>query len=841
MSKLFDDISRLVAEQLPFWQTFGGIFSLLVGAVFANAEAGGNEGTSSGNAPEHCANNEPPINGAGDLQRMYADLVQWEREASVLVVSLDEQLRSRENDQPSLDQQMALLEGERELFTTDLPINQSLRALYVSATEGENGPENDPLLVRTALLHWTILLRRRSMQSFHTQVAGLEDDPDCRGDIIGDQFLLRYFDTLFEEREGTRREIDAARALADLARQSACLGAQQSAKLVSDLYWSFVELRGFLRLNGLEHLVPYVAQAAAGPLLLFYDVEKYRGPQSPLARWFNENYEWLVAGAETKRIPLHWHGLWLYDRRSGHLMGYRPTAEPADENDVHLATFFASITSRENLGKYDCSFVEMIERGPSLQGYLCAGSICAEAKKPGGASASREGRRSRGEPGLAGSYTAQLSTAGFSKEAVLSTLCQQPAGGRGGGGGAGRPCGNGVSGLGRNWVADTVRCLTQQVMRPGEKLMRCTAEAMGLCTNPVDKATKELQQTLFAGVRMGTRCRREEGAGNRNPPQEQAEKELKEKQKKGAGNRNPPQEQAEKELKEKQKKAEEAKREFEAKELAAEKAERKARDAKEAYEYSSGLIGTLASIISGVWDKVISALKETAELTEKAAARAREGADRAADDYGTASRELVRAVAQYYQATHREPCPPDTPDCGNNDCTAMSEAMRQVMHCFEQAALEEELERLRRQPGFSDPSPLDNPQAPAWLNCFESFDSVSREVEKQCWAYDCGPRNMTMLAEGKCGCGPALEGGEPGPALTGMCDKMYCAEGTPKVQNGMCTCAGGLSVGTGGPIPKGPYVTSSPRLFSEVRLRDMPTRGGAPPSDDSPLGVLPFR
>lgn len=728
-----------------------------------------------------------------DLQMTYADIVQLEREASVQVVSLDKQFRLME--QPTLDQQRILLEAERELFTTELPINEKLRALYASATEGENEHESNPLLVRTSLLHWTILLRRISMRSFHTQVGGLEDDPDCRGDIIGDQLLLRYFDTLFEEHDGTRREVEAVRALADLARQSACIGAQQSAKLASDLYWSFVELRGFLRLNGLEHLVPYVVQAAAAPLLLFYDVEKYRGPQSPLARWFSENYDWLVAGAETKRNPTYWHGLWLYDRRSGHLLGYRPIAEPVDENDVHLASFFASITSRENLGEYGCSFAEMIERGLSPQGYLCVGSICGEAKKSSEASA-------------------QLSSTGLSKEAVLSTLYPQPAGGHGSGSGTGGgPCGNGVSGFGRNRNSDVIRCLTQQIMRPGDKVMRCVAEAIGLCANPVDKATKELQQALFAGVRVGDRCQISQGKDDPNKElyefldkleREGVEKFLDRKRLERL-------ELLLKEYNEAIVKSDEARgRALEAlKEL--EEAEKKNASKEE--------IEKLRKEMSDAIDKLNKAEKEEKNKLEKL---------KEASGRDSEKKELVR-------------CPPDTPECGNNNCTAMSEAMRRTMRCFEQAVLEEELEMLGRQPGFSDPSPLDdNGQAPEWFKCFDSFESFSLELQKQCWAYDCGPGTMTVFSEGKCGCGSGLEGGEAGPRLTGMCHAWDCPEGTPRVQDGKCTCGGGLGVGTGGPIPKGPFITSSPRFFSEVRLLDMPPRGGGVPPFDSLRGGPPF-
>src|SRR5262249_32632961 len=145
------------------------------------------------------------------------------------------------------------------------------------------------------------------MQSFHTRVGGLEDDPDCAGDIVGDQLLEHYFDSLFDRDSANRAP--AIKALIDLARQSACLGEQQSSLLSSLLVHSYAELESFLRLNGLDRALPYVSQATAQPLLFFYDVEKYRGSSFPLARWFEDHREALLEGTKSRRNPIFWHGL----------------------------------------------------------------------------------------------------------------------------------------------------------------------------------------------------------------------------------------------------------------------------------------------------------------------------------------------------------------------------------------------------------------------------------------------------------------------------------------------------------------------------------------------------
>jgi hypothetical protein len=292
---------------------------------------------------------------------------------------------------------------EAELMRSDESLGRELQRLYKAAAEIEP-PAADRMLVRAALLHWTLLLRQRAMEGFHTAVAGLDDDPECAGDLIGDDLMLRYFDALFRDPKDLQQELQAERAttqyeavtaLVEIARQSACLGAQQSALLASHLYHSFVALVGFLRLNRLERIVPYVVQAAAQPMLLFYDVEKYRGPYSPLARWFAEYQATLAAGVDTRRIPAAWHGLWLYDWRSGHLLGYRITDDPRDENDVDGQLFFESIARRENLGRFDCSFSEMVERGPGRGGYFCAGSSCGDDERP---PTGREHRGAEGRP-----------------------------------------------------------------------------------------------------------------------------------------------------------------------------------------------------------------------------------------------------------------------------------------------------------------------------------------------------------------------------------------------------------------------------------------------------------
>jgi hypothetical protein len=819
--KVFDKITRVIATPLPWWRTLAGIFALLIGAVFTHAEQNPDpRGNRDAERPREAESDT--VVRVARARDTYDALLSHERRAAALTLNLDAQLDRLDSEEDPLGQRLELLKGERELFLAELPINELLPTVYATLLEDQE-TETDQLVVRAALLHWTVLLRRRSMQEFHTVVPGLENDPDCKGDIIGNQLLWAYFDGLFEEPHGTTREARVVRALTDLARQSACLGAQQSAQLASDLYWSFVELRGFLRLNGIERIVPYVAQAAAAPMLLFYDVEKYRGPQSPLARWFEENYEWLVQGVTSKRLPMSWHGLWLYDWRTGHLMGYRHTPSPVDENDVHLAAFFASIVSRENLGRYDCTFAEMVERGLGPHGYMCTGSICAQAKQ-----SSQSPIHSHGPGVMIGSTPSlsPLATFGFSADVLQETLCKQSTtGGHGGGGGGGRLCGDtGIKGIGRNWESDYVRCVAQQAVQPGMKVVRCMAEAMGLCSHPLDKFAKEMQEVQFHGVKMGSGCQVGKGMGDVKKTEY-----VKQKEQDAADARVAAQ------------KAEAAATAAEAASIKAQADDLEVRGQLDKFADTGDptTTGEVKVIVAGI--AVLAADARAAKAAEEARAakaeaeKAEAEAEKAEAEAKKAKEEQESKPKDQKKDTKGDPCPPDTPDCGGNECTGMSQTLLQVLACVEAEAKQEELDKLHRQPGWVDPSP-EGFGGKLWDRCFGAFEDV-HPVNKDCWWKDCGPQNVTSkITAGTCGCGPSISAGA-GTHLTSMCGDVDCPDGVPSVQNNRCTCGtgGAFGGGVGGPIPKGMFTLSSPRLFSEVRVRDVYTNverdttfGGSP-------------
>jgi hypothetical protein len=218
---------------------------------------------------------------------------------------------------------------EEHLDANEVAINSWLYVAYrLAQKETRATPSNDVL--RTAALHWSVAARRLIQDTLHTNVVGLELDSDCRGDLITDALMLRYTDAVLQPGVAGR-ELKVVAALTDIARQSACISTQQSNIFATALTASFEEVVQFLRLNGQEETVPLLVALASQPMLLFYDVEKWRGSVAPLSIWYSNYREILRQIIASRRHPAQWHQLWLYDRRTGMLVGYKP-------NDTLLQT-----------------------------------------------------------------------------------------------------------------------------------------------------------------------------------------------------------------------------------------------------------------------------------------------------------------------------------------------------------------------------------------------------------------------------------------------------------------------------------------------------------------------
>jgi uncharacterized membrane protein YphA (DoxX/SURF4 family) len=730
----------------------------------------------------------------------YRKAVEDERSASELVVELDGWKAKHGKGAETLDELAALqadrswASRERKLLELDRRIDETLQGIYRQGVTEEGGSAEN-LLARAALLHWTVLLRRRSMQSFHTKVDGLTDVKSCEGDLIGDRLLLDYFDALFERDETGPAEVRAVQALAALARQSACLGEQQSALLASNLYWTFLELRAFLRLNGLERLVPAVAQAAASPLLLFHDVEKYRGSQAPLSRWFAEVRDALHEGVATRRIPWAWHGMWLYDRLTGQLLGYQAAFPDRGENDIDLAAFLNSILNRENLGRYDCSFAEMVERGAGPQGYMCAGSDCQDRSRR---DSKKGGQSSVGIP----------SRSGLGSKQLKDTSCGEGAGDGREGGGGGDGCGDALKTEGRARVDPTINCVTQQIARPGLEKMRCVMEGTGLCSSPLDSLSKDLKEATMGGVPMGKGCQISASAGGDTKKKAEEEAAEKKKAEEKAKAELDAAKQAIKEAQEAQKKAEEEKK---AARKAADEAVKKAdEDAKKAEDGRPG---------EDNWQKV-----KDADARLEAAFRM---AEQAQSNLDKANLRGYNAVENYLKAsgyygtggkdggTHR--CPPDTPNCGGNDCTGMSKWTATASKCFEDRT-PDRTEHFAggQQPGVIDPNPEEPQGGGGSRACLEAVQDVAGAIAKHCWATDCGPGAGTYVTTSElCGCRGQIEG--QGGDLRPNCADMHCASGAAVFKAGRCQCSDAST----GQIELGSFTISSAPSFSTVRTQEL--------------------
>lgn len=786
-----------------------------------------------------------------ELRIAYQSLVNRERAASQAVVQLDDSVMANAAASALRAARADLVRSTSEiriannaLLALDAAINLDLQRLYAGAT-ALNTPDARELLVRTALLHWTVLLRRATMQSLHTEVEGLIDDPDCAGDIIGDMLLLAYFDTLFDV--SAEAPGNAIAALSALARQTACLGTRQSALLASNLYDSYNAVIAFLRLNGVQGIEAFVAQAAVEPLLLVYDVEKYRGESSPLARWFRDHQNVLIVGVSSNRHPPVWHGLWLYDRRSGRLIGYSPTQQPRDENDVDLAAFYGSLGTRLNLGEYTCSFGEMIERGKTALGYICAGSVC-QAKGPergGGGTGLPAGARMAGSSQPAGGAR-PTSRGGFPNlgQAFGTTVCQHPGAASDTGTGRGSSiCGQGGLNVGGAMkAASMVRCLSQQVVRPGTEAFRCLAEATGQCSNPVDRIAKEMQQTTFAGVKMGRECGVGKGKGDGSdgtedelpplPPSpltvakddyakafvsektwkdalEYALRDLeaaREKEKNARGPEGWPamkaREEAEKKVKEVDKKSVEAQKKAE---LA--NAKVKKEEAKQ---------------------------KKEEEKAKKEEAKAKKEAER--------KEKEQEAKAKKPGKKGLPACPPGTPDCGDNSCTAMEDQMGKTLTCVGRALAGNERDPHATRVGGCNPTVCDpvepTGRGPATGKCLAALaggPTITRT--RQCWAVECAGGRMSTANNccGATGTGGTLgaPAGDTGPAS--MCSATRCTEGSfPTPGQFGCECRestgalGGVTPGVGPPTPRGSFTLVAPSEFLNTNSRPRGNTGLPP-------------
>jgi hypothetical protein len=349
------------------------------------------------------------------------------------------------------------LEHDDESKLTETFLLQALTAGYSADPASADGQTT---IVRTALVEWAARVRHELGDDLHTAVPALSEDPECAGSMIGDHDLIDYVDAVTRQEP---RERDVITALDRLSRHLGCLGEVQSMRLAEAMTSGFTDVRFGLERNQLAETIPYVVQATSVPMLLVHEIERRRGEDAPLSRWFAEYADLLREGAVLRHHPSSWHGLWLYDRSTGRLHGFRVADKAEDNNAVDLAAFFEFVAHPK---PYDvrCGFSEVVRRGTSDGNYLCQAAACA-----------------RGE--------------------LDAATCENKV--DGGGGGDSNSDGFSIPGLA---MSETMACVTAQSISPNEKQLSCVSEATGFASKPLGAATKEMQQVGMAGAKVGGNC-----------------------------------------------------------------------------------------------------------------------------------------------------------------------------------------------------------------------------------------------------------------------------------------------------------------------------------------------
>lgn len=623
--------------------------------------------------------------------------------------------------------------GRREtLAELDPMFARTLAAEYASPVATAAGHQR---VVRAAMVHWARLVREALPTEMHTAVPKLDDDLDCRGSLVGDAVLLDYSDAAFGNGLRVEGVVDA---LGALARHMACLGTLQAQQLASRMANAFVDVRITLELNGLDSVIPYFVQAVAGPMLIVHDVERQHGPEAPLARWFLQYEALLVEGATTKHQPASWHGTWLYDRMTGRLRGFRTRGEIADENQIDLGALFSTV-ARPAPGDGACSLAEMVQRGLSGGRYSCNGTICADSRDP---------------------------------------MCLAPGAGdsvpeRGGG--------VSIPGLGTSVEID---CVSAQSAGPNDKQLSCLIEATGLRSDPRSMATKGMQTTTLAGVKVGGACTVSES---------QSERDYK----------------------------------------------RRMKSADSTYQASyealqtqlSGLIDSLQAyqkIRDEVFlntktddpariepqadvDKAEEALNRfNGSMPAKVAALA---AQRAADiafaeaEYAAAAKREAEAAAKAAEAgsvsgsgseeeEERGYCEAGSRSCGNG-CSAMQSQAKGALDCVTQETNPRTTDPMggpRGCGGVCDPV---DPATGSGISCTKQLEvTPGSAMSEQCWAVRCGTSDHggggTQCCSGTNGLTTSGQ-----PQFNGMCGNINCGDSAPSFVNGKCSCGASSAVTPG--------------------------------------------
>lgn len=581
-------------------------------------------------------------------------------------------------------------------------------------------------VTRHALVQWARLVRLHLDEPLHTAVPGLTEDPDCAGSVIGDGALVDYAQGVADGEANL-----ATTGLQTLARHMACLGEAQASHLATQMALAFDDVEASLHRNGRADTLPYLAQALAQPMLIVQEVERQHGANAPLARWFTEHAALLSEGAGGFHHPATWHGIWLYDRSMGRLVGFKATlaGETPTENSVDLTALYTTIAFAD-AGDNACSLAEIVRRGRGKDGYACKGQRCANEESAD------------------------------CRETINSDTIDD-----GGGGGVSLP------GLVTNSV---VSCVASQIVRPNQEQMTCVLEASGHGAQPREQLVKELTAVPLAGVKVGKECNFTQVASG-DPYRNAIQYERDVFNAKVESYRERMHKLVE-DLKDKQ-----AMYDFleatQGKDSGLTKGAKAARDA-------------AAAAVNSELETVDKAIEQDAKDRDDQI-KAIEDAARAGQPVppspNTAPNTPAPAPAPTTTPNSNIACDPRSPmgaACGNG-CGAMAKQAAAFAACFVDKP--GELDPYRGQCGKNcDP---EEPKAdmPASASCFESLDvaAPNRIQSRECWAARCGTADQT--ADGCCG--PEQKTITGSPSLPDMCAQARCeGDQVPTSAHGRCEC-----------------------------------------------------
>ncbi|MEZ4331797.1 MAG: hypothetical protein R3F35_08575 [Myxococcota bacterium] len=238
-----------------------------------------------------------------------------------------------------------------------------------------------------AFLDLQIELRRNVGPTLTTDVEGLDAEPACAGDVVGDRLIAAYGEAIVQPL-GADAEATGA-ALESLAVQVACLGSAQLARLDRGLAKGFVDVAARMADHGLGQLEPSFAQLVAPLEVLLLDARKHRGKRASAWRWFDLHAEPLLAA--TANAGWATEELLVWDRRHGMLLGFPACSGSTSADCVDLEILLESVADPRALGLGGCGLAAMISQGvQAIDGdprYVCPMQACSAPGGPGGVGA----------------------------------------------------------------------------------------------------------------------------------------------------------------------------------------------------------------------------------------------------------------------------------------------------------------------------------------------------------------------------------------------------------------------------------------------------------------------